>query len=154
MLDTKYYDPELYEDASSDPYIVFSIDPPIYPTCKALRSGGYFGRTTRTDIVTNTLNPSYDEARKPLSYLGTRSELESEILHIRVFDWDFLSADDLIGHADVPLHGLLEYGQARGGRGCVGGGRRIRGGAAMRVSPPISVAVGAPDPPSGHLISA
>ena len=78
---------------------------------QALRSGGYLGRTTRTDIVTNTLNPSWDEARRPLSYLGTRSELESEILHIRVFDWDFLSADDLIGHADVPLHGLLEYGQ-------------------------------------------
>ena len=32
---------------------------------------------------------------------------------MRVFDWDLLSGDDLIGKADVPLNGLLEYGQAR-----------------------------------------
>lgn len=105
------WDPDLYEEPSSDPYIVFSIDPPTNPGCKILRSGGYFGRTVRTDMVTNTLNPSFEEARKPLAYLGTRSELESEILRIRVFDWDFFSADDLIGQADVPLNGLLEYGQ-------------------------------------------
>ena len=30
---------------------------------------------------------------------------------MRVYDWDFFSADDLIGQADVPLNGLLEYGQ-------------------------------------------
>ena len=51
------------------------------------------------------------QARRPLSYLGTRSELENEILRVRVYDWDRLSADDLIGQADVPLNGLLEYGQ-------------------------------------------
>ena len=105
------YDPEIYEEASSDPYIVFSIDPPTNPGCKVLRHGGYFGRTVRTDMVTNTLNPSFEEARKPLAYLGTRSELENEILRVRVYDWDFFSADDLIGQADVPLNGLLEYGQ-------------------------------------------
>ena len=105
------YDPDLYQEASSDPYIIFSIDPPANPGCKFFRTGGYFGRSTRTDMQTNTLNPSWDEARKPLSYLGTRSELENEILHIRVMDWDLLSSDDLIGKADVPLNGLLEYGQ-------------------------------------------
>lgn len=62
-------------------------------------------------MVPNSLNPTWEEARKPLAYLGTRSELENEILHIRVYDWDFLSADDLIGEADVPLNGLLAYGQ-------------------------------------------
>ena len=62
-------------------------------------------------MVTNTLNPSFEEARKPLAYLGTRSELENEILRLWVYDWDFFSADDLIGQADVPLNGLLEYGQ-------------------------------------------
>ena len=51
------------------------------------------------------------QARRPLSYLGTRSELENEILRVRVFDWDLLSVDDIIGKADVPLSGLLEYGQ-------------------------------------------
>jgi len=105
------YDPEIYEEASSDPYIVFSIDPPTNPGCKVWRTGGYFGRTVRTDMVTNTLNPSFEEARRPLAYLGTRSELENEILRVRVYDWDFFSADDLIGQADVPLNGLLEYGQ-------------------------------------------
>lgn len=103
--------PDDYEEASSDPYIVFSIDPPTNPGCKVLRNGGYFGRMVRTDMVTNTLNPSFEEARKPLAYLGTRSELENEMLRIRVYDWDFFSADDLIGQADVPLNGLLEYGQ-------------------------------------------
>jgi Ca2+-dependent lipid-binding protein len=38
-------------------------------------------------------------------------QLENEILRVRVYDWDFFSADDLIGQADVPLNGLLEYGQ-------------------------------------------
>jgi len=104
-------DKDRYEEPSSDPYIVFSIDPPANPGCKIFRHGGYFGRTVRTDMVPNSLNPTWEEARKPLAYLGTRSELENEILHIRVYDWDFLSSDDLIGEADVPLNGLLEYGQ-------------------------------------------
>lgn len=107
----KYNNLEEYEAATSDPYIVFSIDPPTAPGCKVLRTGGYFGRTVRTDMMTNTLNPTFEEARKPLAYLGTRSELENELLRIRVYDWDFFSADDLIGQADVPLNGLLEYGQ-------------------------------------------
>ena len=34
----------------------------------------------------NTLNPRFEEARKPLAYLGTRSELENELLRIRVRD--------------------------------------------------------------------
>ena len=34
----------------------------------------------------NTLNPTFDEARNPLAYLGTRSELENELLRIRVHD--------------------------------------------------------------------
>ena len=36
---------------------------------------------------------------------------------MRVYDWDRLSADDLIGQADVPLNGLLQYGQVRLGLG-------------------------------------
>ena len=86
--------------------------PPANPGCKILRSGGYFGRKTKTDVQTSTLYPVWDEARNPLAYLGTRSELENEVLRVRVYDWDRLSADDLIGQADVPLNGLLEYGQA------------------------------------------
>jgi hypothetical protein len=106
------YDPEIYEGASSDPYIVFSIDPPTNPVsrapptvsvtavpewllttiamvcafacaqgCKVWRTGGYFGRTVRTDMVTNTLNPSFEEARRPLAYLGTRSEVSATVAH-------------------------------------------------------------------------
>ena len=107
----KESDSALYEAASSDPYVVFSIDPPANPGCKLFRTGGYFGRSARTDIQLNTLNPIWEEARRPLSYLGTRSELENEVLRVRVYDWDRLSADDLIGQADVPLNGLLQYGQ-------------------------------------------
>lgn len=66
------WDPDLYEEPSSDPYIVFSIDPPRNPGCKVLRHGGYFGRMVRTDMVTNTLNPTFEEARKPLAYLGAQ----------------------------------------------------------------------------------
>ena len=40
----------------------------------------------RTDMQANTLNPRFEEARKPLAYLGTRSELENELLRIRVHD--------------------------------------------------------------------
>ena len=75
--------------------------------------GGYFGRKTKTDVQLATLDPFWEEAFVPLSYLGTRSELENEILRVRVFDWDLFSGDDLIGKADVPLNGLLEYGQVR-----------------------------------------
>ena len=33
----KVYDPELFEEATSDPYITFSIDPPSNPGCKIFR---------------------------------------------------------------------------------------------------------------------
>jgi hypothetical protein len=45
--------PHRYMAATSDPYIVFSIDPPAHPGCKILRHGGYFGRTVRTVIAPN-----------------------------------------------------------------------------------------------------
>ena len=97
---------------SSDPYVVFSIDPPppSEVRMKMIRHGGYFGRTTRTDVVLASLEPEWSEARRPLAYLGTRTELENEVLKLRVYDWDALSPDDLIGHADVPMAGVLDYG--------------------------------------------
>ena len=76
----------------ADPYIVFSIDPPSNPGCKIFRRGGYFGRKTKTDVQLCTLNPFWEEAFNPLSYLGTRSELENEILRVRVYDWDLFSS--------------------------------------------------------------
>ena len=52
--------PHRYMAATSDPYIVFSIDPPARPGCKILRHGGYFGRTVRTDMQAITPNcPSH-----------------------------------------------------------------------------------------------
>ena len=47
--------PHRYMAATSDPYIVFSIDPPARPGCKILRHGGYFGRTVRTDMQATQL---------------------------------------------------------------------------------------------------
>eukprot|EP00966_Prymnesium_polylepis_P325596 7381567-Prymnesium_polylepis.1 len=111
--DRAAFDPTLYEEPTSDPYLVFSIDAPSTIGCKSLRRGGYFGRSVRTDMVLQNLNPFWEEARGPLTYLGTRWELENEVLRVRVYDWDAFSADDLIGYADVPLAGLLEYGRLR-----------------------------------------
>ena len=89
-----------------------SMDYTIADTLPLFCRGGYFGRKTKTDVQLATLDPFWEEAFVPLSYLGTRSELENEILRVRVYDWDLFSGDDLIGKADVPLNGLLEYGQA------------------------------------------
>ena len=94
----------------SDPYIVFSIDPPSNPGCKIFRRGGYFGRKTKTDVQLCNLNPFWEEAFVPLCYLGTRSELENEILRVRVFDFDLMSSDDLIGKVTyLPTYGLNCY---------------------------------------------
>jgi hypothetical protein len=53
------FDPKEYMAATSDPYIVFSIDPPAHPGCKILRHGGYFGRTVRTVIALIAPNCPY-----------------------------------------------------------------------------------------------
>ena len=78
---------------------------------RIFKPGGYFGRKTQTEPCLHTLFPKWEEARNPLAYLGTRSELENEILRVKVYDWDLKDSDDLIGKADVPLSGVLEYGQ-------------------------------------------
>ena len=97
---------------SSDPYIVFSIDPPSPSELgfKILRRGGYFGRTTRTDLVLSSLEPSWSEARHPLSYLGTRSELENEV-HTRSSPIPFLCLTPLTClHPPIPfLHRSSAY---------------------------------------------
>ena len=58
-------------------------------------AGRLSGRRVRTDYVPNTLNPAWEEAQKPLAYLGTRSEFERDPAHPRL-RLDLTSADDLI----------------------------------------------------------
>eukprot|EP01028_Stygiella_incarcerata_P009678 TRINITY_DN463_c0_g3_i2.p1 TRINITY_DN463_c0_g3~~TRINITY_DN463_c0_g3_i2.p1 ORF type:complete len:796 (+),score=226.10 TRINITY_DN463_c0_g3_i2:244-2631(+) len=67
----------------------------------------------------NTLFPKWDECGI-LHYRGTRSELESEDLHIKVYDWDRLSANDLIGTASIPIRGIVDYGFLQSGLSRVG----------------------------------
>lgn len=50
-LEKAEHDKEKYEEPSSDPYIVFSIDPPINPGCKIFRHGGYFGRKASYGMI-------------------------------------------------------------------------------------------------------
>ena len=75
------------------------------------KRGGLMGRSTSTDVQYNTLNPDNMNAKRPLYYYGTRSDLENETLRIEVWDWDPTSANDLIGFAEVPLRGILLSGR-------------------------------------------
>lgn len=76
-----------------------------------LKKGGYYGRKTLTDAKIGTLHPSWESAKRPIYYHGTRSDLENETLKIEVWDKDQMSSDDLMGFVDVPLRGVLASGR-------------------------------------------
>jgi len=100
------------------------------------KRGGLLGRTSATNVQYNTVNPVGLNAKRPLYYHGTRSDLENETLRIEVWDWDPASSNDLIGFAEVPLRGILVSG-------------RISTGLAMRTG-----AVDPADPATGRLVEA
>jgi Ca2+-dependent lipid-binding protein len=75
------------------------------------RRGVLFGRKAVTDVQYNTLFPQFAEAKQPIYYHGTRSDLENENLRIEVWDWDQVSRNDLIGFAEVPLRGVFLSGR-------------------------------------------
>ena len=96
------------ETGTSDPKLEFRIRPN-----KKLwyRKGGVRGRSTETEVIYNNLFPHWREAKRPLFYYGTRADLENEILHLRVIDYDRTSRNDVMGFAEVPMRGVLQGGR-------------------------------------------
>ena len=100
------------ECGSSDPFLKFFIRGSRKKRYKSwYKRGGLIGRTTQTDVQYNTLNPDHMNAKRPLYYHGTRSDLENETLRIECWDWDPASRNDLMGFAEVPLRGVLLSGR-------------------------------------------
>eukprot|EP00300_Choanocystis_sp_HF-7_P006880 c14959_g1_i3.p1 GENE.c14959_g1_i3~~c14959_g1_i3.p1 ORF type:complete len:871 (-),score=162.13 c14959_g1_i3:617-3202(-) len=92
--------------SSSDPYVKFAI-PRDY---SKFQRGYAWGRTTKTDVQRNTLYPVWGNLKKPLYFTGTRASLETQMLHVTVFDWDLTTKDDIIGQAFIPMSGVLSVG--------------------------------------------
>ena len=90
-----------------DPYLVLAI---ARDWTKFFRTGGYFFRNATSAIEQSTLFPRWDRDPIILYYYGIKSELENEELLIRVFDFDKIQSDSLVGSAKVPLKGFLDYG--------------------------------------------
>ena len=125
------------ETGTSDPFLKFCIKG-SGSRGKRVKNwttfrGGWYGRRTKTEVQYNTLFPTFAEARRPLYYYGTRSDLENEILRIEVWDWDPTSRNDLIGFADVPLRGVLMAGRISTGLAMYASGATSKddGGARM-----------------------
>ena len=70
------------------------------------KRGGLMAYAPPPPTCNITVNPDNMNAKRPLYYYGTRSDLENS-LRIEVWDWDPTSANDLIGFAEVPLRGIL-----------------------------------------------
>ena len=112
---------------SSDPYLKFYIRGSAAKRYSNwYKRGGVIGRSTSTEVQYNTLFPHYSEAKRPIFYHGTRSDLENEVLRIEVWDWD-VGKDDLIGFADVPLRGVLLSGRIATGLAMRAGGGPLLG---------------------------
>ena len=96
------------ETGTSDPKLEFRIR-----GNKKLwyRKGGVRGRSTETEVIYNNLFPHWREAKRPLFYYGTRADLENEILHLKVIDYDRTSRNDVMGFAEVPMRGVLQGGR-------------------------------------------
>ena len=136
----KTYDPDVYEEMTSDPYVEFSIKPPLNPGCKILRQGGFFGRRVRTDYVPNTLNPAWEEAQKPLRTWGRAPSRERDPAHPRLrLGPDVGRRPDRLGRRAAAWAARLRQGRADlffeeedvGAPGA-GGGRRGGGGGAAQ----------------------
>ena len=61
------------------------------------------GQQHKSKTVKRTLSPTWDET---VEFKGVRCELLSEALQLDVFDYDFASKDDVLGHASVDLRAL------------------------------------------------
>ena len=59
-----------------------------------------FKKKQKTSTLKKTLTPAWEQS---FEWMGERGELRRERLDIKIFDWDRLSRDDLIGSATVLL---------------------------------------------------
>jgi hypothetical protein len=74
-------DAEAGGEGTADPFLQFSIKSSSSRSlANALQRGGYFGRTTTTEHVNNTLFPKFPDAKRSLYYFGTCSDLEPDWL--------------------------------------------------------------------------
>ena len=71
-----------------------------------MSKGGYSGRSVTSDTEYMTLFPKWPEIPGKLSYNGTWSQLQSEILVVQVFDRGLYEGlDKCIGWSRIPLGG-------------------------------------------------
>jgi hypothetical protein len=81
---------------TADPYLNLSI---ARDWSKFFRSGGYFFRNATSTIEQSTLFPRWDREPIIVYYYGIKSELENEELLIKVFDFDKIQSDVILGSA-------------------------------------------------------
>lgn len=81
---------------TADPYLTLGI---ARDWSKFFRTGGYFFRTATSTIEQSSLFPRWDREPIILFYYGIKSELENEELLIKVFDFDKIQSDHILGSA-------------------------------------------------------
>jgi len=79
--------------SKSDPYVVLSIHHKHDFTL--------FGSEYKSSVITNNQNPVWNQ-----SFTLDIKNPDTDLLRIRVYDYDHLSFDDLIGTVDIPVFNL------------------------------------------------
>lgn len=80
--------------SKSDPYAILSIHHKL--------DMSMFGSTQRSTTITNNQHPVWNQT----FVLNVRNP-DSDLLRIKVYDYDHLSFDDLIGTVDIPIFNLM-----------------------------------------------
>lgn len=91
------------DGGTSDPQIEFSIQADVWKW----KQGGMYGRSTRSETEFSTLFPKFPELAAPLYYNGTWSELQSEMLQIKLFHQPLIFGETCIGWSSMPLNGMI-----------------------------------------------
>ena len=65
------------DTGTSDPFLKFKLRGDKKAKLRNwYKKGGLFGRSTKTDVQINTLNPTFAQAKRPLFFYGTRPDRE------------------------------------------------------------------------------